>query len=354
MQTSVIICSHNPRPEYLRRTLNSLRAQTVALSDWELLLVDNASQHRLSDSWDLSWHPNHDHIRENELGLTAARLRGIQEARGNILVFVDDDNVLACDFLERLQDIVADNPHLSVFGAGVLEPEFEAPPSPEVVPFLGHLALRSVSSKLWSNNPADVAVIPWGAGMAVTRDAAEFYCHLVEELNVTVIDRRGEKLYCGGDDLFSWAAAMTGKGFGLFPELRVTHLISAYRLNPRYLVQLLHDHSFSHGVLRYRLTGVHGAETGRAMSLIWNLWLLLHGLKHGRFSMRCRLAGIRGREQAARFISGNRLRPLENYLHKTAVDRAKTDLKPWSHQVGALRMDHSMYIGLLSGTLLGG
>jgi glycosyltransferase involved in cell wall biosynthesis len=311
MQTSLIMCSHNPRPDYLRRALDALRAQTLPVSDWEFLLLDNASREKLSHTWDLSWHPNSRHIREDELGLTVARLRGIREAQGNTLVFVDDDNLLASDFLERVQAIIADNPHLCVFGSGALEPEFEAPPSPELVPVLGHLALRSVSSNLWSNNPADIAVIPWGAGMTVTRDAADFYVSLVEQLNIkTVLDRRGQQLYCGGDDLFSWAATMIGKGFGLFPELRVVHLISADRLNPRYLVQLMHDHSFSHEVLRYRLTGVQTLNRRRRINLLWNLRLLLHGLKNGRFSMRCRQATFRGLNRAARFISENKLIPL--------------------------------------------
>ena len=34
------------------------------------------------------------------LGLTPARLRGIRESRGELLVFVDDDNVLERDYLE--------------------------------------------------------------------------------------------------------------------------------------------------------------------------------------------------------------------------------------------------------------
>jgi glycosyltransferase involved in cell wall biosynthesis len=311
MRTSVIMCSHNPRSQYICRALNALRAQTLPVSDWEFLLVDNASQTRLSDTWDLSWHPNGRHVRENELGLTAARLRGIREARSDTLVFVDDDNLLASDFLARVHVIVADNPHLGVFGAGTLEPEFEAPPPPEIVPFLGHLALRSVSSKLWSNNPEDIAVIPWGAGMSVTRATAEFYCRLVEQLNIqTVLDRRGQQLYCGGDDLFSWAASIIGKGFGLFPELRVTHLISANRLSRRYLVQLMHDHSFSHEVIRYRLTGLQRVEGEQARKLAWKLRLLLHGLKNGSFSMRCRQASVRGLNNARRFIAENRVLPL--------------------------------------------
>src|SRR3989442_702908 len=91
---SVIICTHNPRPDYLERVLEALKAQTLSSEQWELVLVDNASRDQLSSWVQLSWHPQARCIRENELGLTPARLRGISEAVGKLFVFVDDDNVL--------------------------------------------------------------------------------------------------------------------------------------------------------------------------------------------------------------------------------------------------------------------
>ena len=43
---------------------------------------------------------------------------------------------------------------------------------------------------------------------------------LIEGLQtMATLDRRGDALFCGGDDLFSWAAAELGRGFGIFPEL---------------------------------------------------------------------------------------------------------------------------------------
>ena len=41
---SAIICTHNPRPDYLRRVLDALKAQTLPKEQWELLLIDNASK----------------------------------------------------------------------------------------------------------------------------------------------------------------------------------------------------------------------------------------------------------------------------------------------------------------------
>src|SRR5258708_39359270 len=118
---SVVICTHNPRKDYLLRTLASLRAQTISLRSWELLLVDNASEERLGDVWDISWHPRARHVREDELGLTPARLRGIRESSGELLLFADDDNVLAPDYLDRAVAIAKRYTYLGVFGAGILE-----------------------------------------------------------------------------------------------------------------------------------------------------------------------------------------------------------------------------------------
>ncbi len=84
---SAIICTHNPRRDYLKRVLNALQAQTLPKDEWELLIIDNASEQALATDWDLSWHPLPRHIREDELGLTPARLRGIAGGEGRTPCF---------------------------------------------------------------------------------------------------------------------------------------------------------------------------------------------------------------------------------------------------------------------------
>jgi glycosyltransferase involved in cell wall biosynthesis len=308
MQVSVIVCSHNPRPEFLRRTLSALREQDLSKGQWELLLVDNASKDPLSRDWDLSWHANARHIAEGCIGLTYARLRGIAESSGDLLVFVDDDNVLAADYLSRACSIASENPHTPVFGAGVLAPEFEVVPPRELEPLLPRLALRAIRQNIWSNNPRDFVCRPWGAGLCVTRPVAEYYPVLVSALQTaTILDRRGDRLFCGGDDLFSWAAVGLGKGYGVFPELRLQHLIGAGRLTRTYFLRLLRDHVYSHAILHYMLFGV--SPQYRATEL---LRCFLHGVRHGGFSMRCRLSEHRGLLAAAQFIAKHGLKPLED------------------------------------------
>src|SRR4051812_45171677 len=125
MQLSVILCTHNPRADYLRRTLEGLRAQSLALHEWELIIVDNASRTPLAGTLDLKWHPLGEVGREDEVGLTAARLRGIATARAETLVWVDDDNILAPNYLELAAELGRTWPQLGVWGCGHFEPEWE-------------------------------------------------------------------------------------------------------------------------------------------------------------------------------------------------------------------------------------
>ena len=303
---SAIICTHNPRPDYLRRVLDALKAQTLPQEQWELLLIDNASKEPLAKGCDLSWHPQARHIRDDELGLTPARLRGIAEAEGGLLVFIDDDNILAPDYLERAAAIPGSYSHIGVFGAGTLEPEFEEQPEPAVRAWLHMLALRSVSRPTWTNNVADYFCAPHGAGLCVPRRFAARYSQFVRESRTSeVLDRDGENLFCGGDDLFSWLSVGSDVGFGIFPGLRITHLIPAGRVRQDYLVRLVHGHSFSHAVIRYM---VYGTKP-RPATALRRLRTIAHGLKNGWFSMRCSWAASRGIGDATQFISERRLQP---------------------------------------------
>src|SRR6478609_179898 len=100
-EVSVIICTHNPREHILLRAVEGLRRQTLPVSRWEFVLIDNASAKPVAEYLDLTWHAAGRIVREDELGLTPARLRGIAETRGDLVIFVDDDNVLDPDYLEQ-------------------------------------------------------------------------------------------------------------------------------------------------------------------------------------------------------------------------------------------------------------
>ena len=250
-ELTVILCAHNPRLHYLRRVLEALRAQTLAFTQWELLLVDNASAEPLANQVDLAWHPNALHIHERELGLTPARLRGMAEAKGRLLVFVDDDNVLAPPYLANTLTIAAEHPQLGAWG-GTIRAEFEAPPPEWTRPYWHFLATREVlEDRVARSLSYDPATTPFGAGMCLRRPvAAEYRDQLAKSPVRQSLDRKGQSLTSAGDIDLALTACQMGMDTGVFARLELRHLIPPERLTEEYLLRLCRSLAMSSLLLR--------------------------------------------------------------------------------------------------------
>jgi glycosyltransferase involved in cell wall biosynthesis len=277
---SVVIPTHNPRMDYLARVLEALRAQTLSREQWELLLIDNASREKVEGRVDIGWHPNARVVREERLGLTFARLRGFAEAKGELIVMVDDDNVLAPDYLENAVKIAEEHKDIGAFGGKCL-PEFETPPEAWMEEFLPLLALRDHGDKeivAGDSRSADGSrrvypdqAAPIGAGMVLRSSAARAYAErlrrsgglrvaggesggmsvaqaeqspkdrnteLPNNRTASVItDRRGDSLASAGDNDLVFTILRDGWKVGYFPQLKVTHLIPSSRLTVDYLAR---------------------------------------------------------------------------------------------------------------------
>lgn len=299
IKISVIICTHNPRVDYLMRVLQHLQAQTLPVSVWELLLIDNASTDRLADRFDIAWHPFGRHVREDELGLTPARLRGIAEAGNQILVFVDDDNLLDCDYLEHAVALCNCFPFLAAWG-GTLRPEFEEAPEDWAKPYVPEVALRDVDSALWTANPRDTSISPVGAGLVIRKIVADAYSKRIEKDNIAkILDRRGSSLMSAGDIDMVLSCPDLGFGFGVFPELGLTHLIPRSRITEDYLARLIYAKSFSWQVLQSNRFKQNSVPKLRHMIQTYIRVLLRRGRRHARMSW-AREAGTRS---AARWLA---------------------------------------------------
>jgi GT2 family glycosyltransferase len=247
MQLSVIICAHNPRSDYLARVLDGLKAQTLPVNEWQLLLVDNASDQPLKDAWDLSWHRNAQHVREEALGLIPARVRGIREATGNLFVFVDDDNILHADYLECAITIGETWPLLGVWG-GQQIPEFEGG-EPREVWKRDFWTLRLVRD-IWSNN-YDRFAVPNGAGICIRRGVAMKYVECVKSDSLrSSLGRSGVGMNSCEDIDMAFTACDLGLGTGKFEALTLIHLISKRRLSDDYVFRLIEGIAYSEAIVR--------------------------------------------------------------------------------------------------------
>ena len=249
MKLSVIICTHNPRADYFARTLAALAAQSLDRASWELLIIDNCSAQPVAGRFDLAWHPAARLVREEQLGLTPARLRGIREAGGDVLVFVDDDNVLDPGYLETARRIAQQRPWLGAW-SGQCRPEFEVPPAEWTRRYWGNLCIREFDAETWSNLPRLAETMPAGAGLCVRSLVARHYLALHDEGRRRFqLDRTGDALLSGGDNDLAACACDVGLGMGLVPELGLIHIIPPDRLTEDYLARLAEGIHFSGALL---------------------------------------------------------------------------------------------------------
>jgi glycosyltransferase involved in cell wall biosynthesis len=251
---SLIICTHNPREDYLNRTLEGLRVQDMPTDEWEFLLVDNASAESVKERFDISWHPNGVYLHESELGLTPARLCGIRNARGSLLLFVDDDNILEPNYVRDAIRIGREHAQLGAWG-GQQTGEFEIDPPSQIRPHLDMLAIRSVSRAKWSNL-YNWETTPAGAGMVIRTEIAQAYLKRSADSSLMQgLDRKGNSLASGGDIDMAYTAIDMGFAVGLFPELRLTHLIGKGRLTEEYMLRIKAGITYS-GVIVEHLRGI--------------------------------------------------------------------------------------------------
>ena len=237
---SVILPTYRPNPARLTRTFGGLSAQTLDRREWELIVVDNASGPGRGPSVPTNLTARL--VEEPVAGLTHARLRGLSEARGDLVIFVDDDNVLAPDFLARAAGYFTCHPNLAAAGGRVL-PEFEAPAPEWTREFHGLLALRDLGPEviLARGGPGAPwpAHAPVGAGLCIRREAAERYAdRLRGSRGLWIQDRTGTALTSGGDNDLVFTALHAGGDVGYFPDLSLTHLIPGSRLSRAYLARL--------------------------------------------------------------------------------------------------------------------
>ena len=119
---SVIIPFLNMR-RFLADAVESVNTQTVA--DWELLLVDDGSDDGSAEA--AQEYARRDPLRARALlpassdghGASAARNRGLREARGEYIAFLDADDIWFPDKLERQKRILEETPEAAMTFARV-------------------------------------------------------------------------------------------------------------------------------------------------------------------------------------------------------------------------------------------
>ena len=111
------------REKYLPQVLDSLKNQTLSKELFEIILVNNNSPGNtaeISKQFE-SRNPdlNYRYVLETQQGLSYGRNRGIQEAKGRYITFIDDDAFLAEDYLEIIYNYFESHKNTAAIGSKI-------------------------------------------------------------------------------------------------------------------------------------------------------------------------------------------------------------------------------------------
>lgn len=235
---SVIVCCYNSALR-ISETLKCLSKQIVEdITPWEIILVDNASsdntQEVVKNLWiTLNVKVNLKIIYESKPGLSYARERGINEARFNIIIFCDDDNLLCASYVQTSYRIMTENSNIGIAG-GWCEAVLENPLDKWMIPFLPALAIGRPAPE--TAYLAKKGKFVNGAGMIIRH---HYYQQIkAKGFNSLLEDRKQNTLSSGGDTELCWAMMYAGHEIYFDESLFFKHVIPASRLKKEYLLKL--------------------------------------------------------------------------------------------------------------------
>lgn len=120
---SVLICTYN-REKYIGPLLESIAANDLSKEQYEIVLVDNNCTDNTKGVCE-TFAKTHRDIRflycvEPEQGLSAARNKAIKEAKGDFLVYIDDDALVDSWYLRTVYDYLTAHPEISAVGGPII------------------------------------------------------------------------------------------------------------------------------------------------------------------------------------------------------------------------------------------
>lgn len=245
LRTAVVVCTFNPKQQHFERSLAALaRLAKQYFCAFDCLIVDNNSQPHVAElpyvQDFLRVFPSARVVREEEPGLSAARLRGISETTADILVFFDDDNEPAENYLHEVNAFFNRHPEVGVVGPGNVDVEFLGPVPGWIDKSCRHFfqERHSKFTEYACIRTPWHAVYPAGTGQSVRRVVLERYAALVVDGVCTATGRKGKSLASGEDGQIVHTAVLMGYAAGICPEMRLRHLIPESRCSAEYLARL--------------------------------------------------------------------------------------------------------------------
>jgi glycosyltransferase involved in cell wall biosynthesis len=315
---SVIVCTRN-RSRLLAEACGAILAVDSPGEPWELLIIDNGST---DDTLDIAHQVAAEDARvrvevEERLGLSNARNAGIRHARGELLLFVDDDAFPAPGWLVglakalRLEDVLA--------AGGPVEPRFAG----ELPEWFGPTYRPYVT--VWDLGPELVDLhyneYPRGANMGFRRETFERFGGFSHHLG-----RTGSSLLSCEETELCLRIERGGGRVVYTPEAPVEHHVDASRITEGWMIDRFGAQGRSEAIVDWQ----HGGFAG----LRWGLSRARRHLEAvrqnpaGPLHVRCQETAYRAYRWSALFC------PLRIPRYRPGPEAG--EVKPWRPLVRAL------------------
>ncbi len=275
LKVTVAIPTYN-RADFLRQTLAGLVAQQFPRDHYEVLVIDNNSRDHTREivAAFKDCHPAPRYVLETKQGLDYARNRAIAEARGEIILFGDDDILVQPDWIAQMAvPLIADAAarRIGAVGGEVI-PVFPDGLPDWVREWHAPLAFRA------DTGPLPAKHCPMGANLALP-------AWVFEQLGPfhTALDRAAGNYFSGGDSEMVRRVRQAGLEVWFAPDAAVKHQMPASRTTFRYAARHAFDSARSRVIDRAGQPGAAGYFAGRfvgniAKTLGFAVIALLNGL----------------------------------------------------------------------------
>lgn len=234
---SFITCTYN-RDRYIAQTLEAVCKQTFNPLDYEIIVIDNNSTDntaRICEEFRVKYSDlQFRYFKELNQGLSFALNRGIKEALGDYLIFVDDDETIVPEHLERLDSHLKNFPDALLIASPVIPMYEEAQPK-----WMSHYTQRLIGGYFNQGNQVkklEAQNYPGTGHTIIKKELYEKYGYYNTELG-----RKGNSLLGAEDkDMFSRLKKNNIPCY-YFPDIPIYHHIPCQKLTDQFFQKLTYS-----------------------------------------------------------------------------------------------------------------
>jgi glycosyltransferase involved in cell wall biosynthesis len=250
LDLTVAIRTHNG--EKLLPKLLELLKQQIETDDisWEVIVIDNNSTDctaQIIAEYQFQWQEKYPlkYYFEPQQGAANARKRAIQEAKGALIGFLDDDNLPREDWVIQAYRFGKAHPEVGAYG-GRIHAEFESNPPENFQDIAVYLAIVERGDRAFCFDRHKQRVLPPGAGIVISRRA---WKEAVPD-RLFLLGPNGSSLSTKGEDM-EFLSYIQNAGWEIWynPDMHIDHTIPSWRMERDYLLSL----AWGSGLTRYHI-----------------------------------------------------------------------------------------------------